>query len=43
MTVTSYVRCENCTEATLATIVDFFNPLSTPNDLLDLVDILGRR
>jgi len=43
VTFTGYARCDNCTEATLATIADFFNPLSTPKDLLDLADMIVRK
>jgi len=36
LTVSNYVDCEDCTTARLAAIADFFNPLSAPQDIIDL-------
>ena len=37
LTVSHYVSCTDCTEATLAAVVDFFNPLAAPQDIIDIL------
>lgn len=36
MTVSNYAQCEDCTVAKLAGVIDFFNPLALPQDLIDI-------
>jgi RHS repeat-associated protein len=40
LTLSHYVHCDDCIESKLATVGDFFNPLSAPKDVIDTVDIL---
>ena len=43
LTISNYVQCSDCIPATLGAIGDFFNPLSTPKDLLDILEIGGEQ
>lgn len=36
LTFEHYVQCQDCLQAKLAWVGDFFNPFSTPQDLIDL-------
>lgn len=40
MTFSHYVNCHDCVEEKLADVGDFFNPLSAPQDMIDLYDEL---
>lgn len=36
LTLSNYVSCSDCVPAMLAAVVDFFNPLAIPKDMMDL-------
>jgi RHS repeat-associated protein len=38
VTAAHYSSCSDCTEEEILEAVDFFNPLSTPKDIFDLID-----
>jgi RHS repeat-associated protein len=38
LTLSHYVQCSDCVAADLATVGDFFNPLSLPEDAIELYD-----
>jgi hypothetical protein len=40
MTIADHVECESCIHAYLAEIGDFLNPLSAPNDLIEIYDVI---
>jgi RHS repeat-associated protein len=40
LTLAHYSSCQNCTESAILGIGDFFSPLSTPQDLIDITDAL---
>jgi hypothetical protein len=40
LTLSHYAADENCLVQGLAELGDFFNPLSTPQDLLDMWDLI---
>jgi hypothetical protein len=41
LTISHYVQCTDCIEAKLATVGDFFNPLSLPQDIIDIKDTIS--
>ncbi len=38
LSLANYSECEDCTKETLFEVLDFFNPLSTGEDVLDIID-----
>ena len=41
LTIANYVdECDDCVKDELAEVADFFNPLGTPKDLIDIYDVL---
>jgi len=38
LTISHYVQCSDCIAADLATVGDFFNPLSLPEDAIETYD-----
>jgi len=36
VTAANYASCSDCTEATVLEVVDFFNPLAAPKDVIDI-------
>lgn len=41
LTIANYVdECDDCIKDEVAEVADFFNPLSTPKDLIDIYDVV---
>ena len=40
LTLANYSSCQECTEETLLSVLDFFNPLSAPKDIIDIIEEL---
>ncbi|MBI3560972.1 MAG: hypothetical protein HY080_04565 [Gammaproteobacteria bacterium] len=38
VTVAGHIDCDDCIDSYLAEVVDFFNPLAIPKDVIDIVD-----